>query len=452
MVAFPDASEYPWASINIRVMSYCSQDVANVYFAMWSSHAYLASISPYIVQTYAFTSFDTNCTLPHVSYNYLSAPNVRSTLDITWSSLATIIACTFTVLHLNVPEQRDGRDAGRKGDVKWWWIGIRPTLQWTAITLVAPEYYALNAINAFLVARQTKNFLQGTPRARHPLCGWTMVHAFYINMGGYAIHLPEKSASKIPQNTADDRMILTHLGARSFCKMSLRDMHDSDRLLSDTDITDRSKSDALAKCLAILQVLYFCTNCIVRAVKSLPISPMEIGTLGFAFCSFVSYGFLFNKPRSVKTAVIVEASVFDLDRHVREALEEERAERYGECQRATIPNDAVDIKLARKILPPLTLAFGAIHFAAWNFSFPTAIEQWLWRVCVVYSTASLPAGYYLGLIPGLTRWVDEFSLVSTSIGMYSVSRLIIIVVMVRCLFYLPPESFMNTWAANLPHV
>jgi hypothetical protein len=417
---------------------------------MWSYCAYLALLSLYSVPTYAFTSFHTNCTLPHVSYNYLSGANVRSTLDITWSSLATIIACTFTVLHLNVPEQRDGRDPGWTGDLKWWWKNFQPTLYWTVITIVAPEWYALNAINTFCAARETRSFLRSKPRVRHPHHDWTLVQAFYINMGGYAIRLPGKSASKIPPSIADDRGVLTHLGARSFCHISEHDMHDSDRLLSDADIADRSKSDALAKCLAVFQILYFCTNCIARALKQLPLSPMEIGTLGFAFCSFMSFGFLFNKPRSVKTAIVVEASIFDVNRRIREALEDERANRSG--QRATIPNDMVDISLARKILPPLSLAFGAIHFAAWNFPFPTTIEQWLWRVCVVYSTLSLPLGYYLGLIPGLTRYVDDASLVSASIGMYSVSRLVIIVGMGRCLFYLPPESFTTTWAANLPHV
>ena len=418
---------------------------------MWSHHAYLASIPLYIVPTCAFTSFDTNCTLPPVSYNYLSGVNVRSTLDITWSSLATIIACTFTVLHLNVPEQRDGRDPTWLGGVKWRWKSFQPTLEWTAIAIVAPEWYALNAISAYCDARATRSFLKSSENRSSPH-EWTLVHAFYINMGGYAIRLPEENDTKVPQSITDRRGNLIHLGARSFCEMSKQGMHDSDQLLSDTDIEDRSKSDALAKCLAVVQVLYFCINCVVRAIKQLPISPLEFGTLGFALCSFISYACLFNKPCSVKTAVVLNASIFDLDLHIRKSLEGERADRGAESSRATIPNDNVEIARARMILPPLALAFGAIHFAAWNFSFPTTIEQWLWRVCVVYSTASLPLGYYLGLIPGLTRFADQASLVSASIGMYSVSRLVIIVVMVQCLFFLPPESFTNTWAANLPHL
>lgn len=154
--------------------------------------ASLAISALYISPANAYTSFQPNCTLPHVSYNYITAPNVRSTLDIAWSSVATIIACTFTVLHLNVPEQRDGRDANWKGSVKWWWKGIEITFRRTVVTIVAPEWYAMTAIDGYLDARHTRNALRSTPEDRHPPDGWSLVHAFYINMGGYAVRLPEK--------------------------------------------------------------------------------------------------------------------------------------------------------------------------------------------------------------------------------------------------------------------
>lgn len=40
------------------------------------------------------------------------------------------------------------------------------------------------------------------------------------------------------------------------------DAHELDRLLTDADISDCSKSDALTKCLAVIQVVYFCAQCI----------------------------------------------------------------------------------------------------------------------------------------------------------------------------------------------
>ncbi len=60
-----------------------------------------------------------NCILPAESVQFIAAPGIRSTLEILWASVASIIACTYSTLHLNVPEQRRGRDQGWTGDLKW---------------------------------------------------------------------------------------------------------------------------------------------------------------------------------------------------------------------------------------------------------------------------------------------------------------------------------------------
>jgi hypothetical protein len=65
------------------------------------------------------TTFTPNCTSPDQLVNFVVSPEGRGTLDMLWSSLFTIIACTWTILHLNVPEQQDSRDPGWKGDLKW---------------------------------------------------------------------------------------------------------------------------------------------------------------------------------------------------------------------------------------------------------------------------------------------------------------------------------------------
>lgn len=47
-------------------------------------------------------------------------PDMSSTqtvFDILWLCLFTIFACTWTMQHLNVPEQREGRNAGWKGNI-----------------------------------------------------------------------------------------------------------------------------------------------------------------------------------------------------------------------------------------------------------------------------------------------------------------------------------------------
>lgn len=84
--------------------------------------------------------FYPNCTLPAHDVSYVGSPNVRSTLDMLWTSLATIIACTYSVLHLNVPEQRDGCDPGWQGDVQWGTRRLLTSVKWTIITILGPDY------------------------------------------------------------------------------------------------------------------------------------------------------------------------------------------------------------------------------------------------------------------------------------------------------------------------
>jgi hypothetical protein len=49
--------------------------------------------------------FQPECTLPEEEPAFVQQPNVRSTMDIFWNSLAIIFLCTWSITHLNVPLQ-----------------------------------------------------------------------------------------------------------------------------------------------------------------------------------------------------------------------------------------------------------------------------------------------------------------------------------------------------------
>lgn len=132
-----------------------------------------------------------NCTLPAEElHHFVAAPQIRGTLDILWTCLATIFACLYTVLYSSLPEQRDGQDFDRgwEGDLKWWWKGIWPTLAWTVGTPLAPELYTLAAITDYTAARRLLRELSTLPENQSPAQGWTLSYPFFVNMGGFAIH------------------------------------------------------------------------------------------------------------------------------------------------------------------------------------------------------------------------------------------------------------------------
>lgn len=81
---------------------------------------FLLALFVFIQDTGAYTSFQPTCTIPNSTVNFVASPGMRGSLDILWSCLFTILACTWSIQHLNVPEQRDRSKEIRKE----WWSGI----------------------------------------------------------------------------------------------------------------------------------------------------------------------------------------------------------------------------------------------------------------------------------------------------------------------------------------
>ena len=64
-------------------------------------------------------------------------------------------------------------------------------------------------------------------------------------------------------------------------------------------INDKSKADHITKGLALLQASWIIVQCIARLASHLPITLLEILTLGHVFCAFIVYSFWWNKPLDV---------------------------------------------------------------------------------------------------------------------------------------------------------
>jgi hypothetical protein len=111
------------------------------------------------------------------------------------------------------------------------------------------------------------------------------------------------------------------------------------------------------------------------------------------------------------------------------------------------------------------LVFGAIHVAGWHFSFPTSVEQELWRISSVLMTCLLPIALLphilIGTSPDLmSRFFDLVSYGGAIVQawglvfriFYIVVRLFLLVETFRTLVSLPPDAFVSTWVSNIPYV
>jgi hypothetical protein len=232
-------------------------------------------------------------------------------------------------------------------------------------------------------------------------------------------------------------------------------------------LNDRNKVDVVVRCFTVLQILWLAVQIIVRSIKHLPSSQLEIVTLAFAACSIVTYLLQLQKPQGPSIPYYIPA--------VRYPTENEILTIAAGGPRAThpcggrpfysIPNAFVHYQGTgvREFIPAtlgvvlFSIAFGALHLIAWQFSFPTDVERLLWRIASI-GTAIIPVSCTLPIllvIPArVPKWMSIVIIAYTLIGtlVYSLCRLFTLVEVFRTLYFLPPGAYITTWAANIPHI
>ncbi|RYP40329.1 hypothetical protein DL767_001786 [Monosporascus sp. MG133] len=130
------------------------------------------------------------CSLPANIHGYVSSPETRGTLDIVWACVATLLLCTWTVLHLNVPIEVSSKGTAQIFCYQVYLVARK--LQWMLITLIAPEVILGMALMDLFSARcTTREMLE---YAREDGVPWTLTHSFLANMGGYAIEFGDEEA------------------------------------------------------------------------------------------------------------------------------------------------------------------------------------------------------------------------------------------------------------------
>ena len=238
------------------------------------------------------------------------------------------------------------------------------------------------------------------------------------------------------------------------------------------ELDDKNKGDALIKVLALGQVVWFFIQMGMRLRYHLPTSQLEIVALSFAICIGLVYGLLLGKPQDASTAIIVSAARYPTAEQMI-SIAIAGPSTFGSSRRSVwIPNDAIHqyegargmAKLNQGVMVAVTI-FGGVHCVAWEFDFPTQVEQLLWRICSTATIALLPLGIAIceiidrtwrrinskeGRPQNLQLSIDLVWKLTTFA--FIVCRMFIIVEVVRSLVDLPIEAFRSTWSKNLPHL
>lgn len=197
--------------------------------------------------------------------------------------------------------------------------------------------------------------------------------------------------------------------------------------ITESEIQDKSKGDALSKAIVTVQTSWFLVQCIVRGSTGLIITELELLTLAFASLNVVTYFFWWNKPVDVRYPHPVHLKSGFMTRYMLDDLGEETNVQFARgvylsrrqstlihwWTRALVPvahamrgfrhvvhgimgrtskSNRVSTFHADRISPDprtffcMTIAcsalasvFGGIHCIAWSFQFPSHQELMLWR-------------------------------------------------------------------------
>ncbi|CAK5278086.1 unnamed protein product [Mycena citricolor] len=339
-----------------------------------------------------------------------NGPLSRTLFAIIWGCLSTIFASVWVSVHPNVPAP----------STKVFWTATR-RVRFMLVALAAPEAVVAFALRQFIYARKLYQ------AHRTPPDSLSMTHAFFLSMGGFI--------------DADGKVIATE------GQLNKPGVLAAVAAVKQAEIQDKSKGDGFTKGVALLQGLWFLLQMIGRVVQRLPVTQLEVSTVGFAALTPVVWLLWWRKPLDVQEPIVLavhlatpsstarsdtpskEDAQNDLaalpktpatPASINTPLQEDANEtetwhdrlwnrfgglvlgNYDDPTGRSVPtfwshseaeSDSEvtwrSFSVAQRSLlsqAVFGLIFGGFHCAAWNVDFPSVIEKWLWRSCAILVT------------------------------------------------------------------
>jgi hypothetical protein len=133
------------------------------------------------------------------------------------------------------------------------------------------------------------------------------VHSFYAGAGGFVFELEQSEGGYgvEPFISSPRQLTLTAHGVLLLAKCGL--LPDLDEL----EIKDKSKQDGLAKALVLLQACWMLLQGLGRVASHIPISLLEVNTIGHILCAFIVYLLWWQKPRDIHEPTILKGNWVD---------------------------------------------------------------------------------------------------------------------------------------------
>ncbi|CAF9927166.1 MAG: hypothetical protein GOMPHAMPRED_004334 [Gomphillus americanus] len=243
--------------------------------------------------------------------------------------------------------------------------------------------------------------------------------------------------------------------------------------ICEDDLSDRDNSNLFIKVVAAGQTCWFGLQFLVRFANKQTNTQLEVMVFAFAVLSVAVYALAWNRPKDPEYTIILEAA-----RHPNDRIELIKIAASGSYYitrrlRRTIwisnsqTSSAFGDTSLNKIYVLTTTAsmfasfFGALHCIAWNFTFPSRIDQIMWQVSSIITTGAPLLFVFSATIIKVTPLKGVASDLTAIIGgliflifipSFIIARMFILVEVFRSLGFQPSQAFETTWANNIPHI
>jgi hypothetical protein len=272
------------------------------------------------------------------------------------------------------------------------------------------------------------------------------------------------------------------------------------------EINDKSKSDGFVRVISIVQILWVTILILIRALRHLAVSQLEISVVAFSPCAVIIYFLNWEKPKGPQTPITILSYSGEIPNNILEKLRilsgsESKGNLAGNAERLKLLTSfsTQDFRSGKLGLPIPnyctrnqgggeigglflgSVVFGGIHLAAWKSEFPSKPEQIMWQVASLLCTLifilwvlwacflTVVGPILMGMccimcikLPMFSEDSEKLAGISLilflclvlvlPLASYVLARLFLLVEIFRTLRFLPPSAYTSTWASSIPHV
>ena len=380
-------------------------------------------------------------------HGWVSTDCGRGTSDILWSCLATIFLCVWTVIHLPIPKYYGISPLSLRQRV------VRSGIGTALISVIAPEFLAITAIAELTFSWQNKTKVKDLIKMK-----WTLTHQFFLDMGG--VCLKSKSGTHAQIGAAE---VIRAVKTRQTDNQKTENGSDWTLELeniTEDQIKDLAKSDALTKFIACGQALWLVTQVVSRLCQRQAITLLEVSTCAYVSCALSSYAAWWKKPQGCMIPITITCSDEEISKVVCDPM---KSEYYHETKileefiwagRHWLDPGEDDDRKITLLLGLCPALFGAIHVASWHITLPSDVELWMWRASSIYCSIAGVITSMIGLYAD--EYIDIYVclfLEGVLVIIYVILRVYMIVEVFLSLRALPRSAFESVqWSSFLPHI